>query len=442
MRLIILCLISLSLLNATSISVKDAWQKVLHINEGLKASQAEVTHAMELSNATDSLYLPEISVSASYTRLERELEIHKEIDLRPLAPVSIPFHLSLQDQDVFMSSLSVLWPLYTGGRIEAASDAYEAKQKEAEAKHSMEKDKTFLKLIKTYYGVVMSKALLNTKLEAQNALQVHFENAQKLKEQGQIATIELLNAQVELDLAKIQSTKAKHKYEITKLALEDMIGSSELPASGFFIDKQIQDQQTYKTKMLKSYAGLDVIKSKKAQINSRIVIEKAAYYPTFFAFGNYLLYKDDSPLMDMTPDWMVGIGVKFNILSREGKSEKLSAAQIMKSRLAHTLKQAQNDLVLLVSKTYQEMLQYKEEYQALGSSLALAHENLRLREIAFKEGLATSVDVIDAQTLLAGAKTKRLYAMYNYIQKISQLAVLSGNSEQFFEVEKTSMEIK
>jgi len=37
-------------------------------------------------------------------------------------------------------------------------------------KHRMEKDKVFLKLIKTYYGVVASEALLNTKLEAQNAL--------------------------------------------------------------------------------------------------------------------------------------------------------------------------------------------------------------------------------------------------------------------------------
>ena len=71
-------------------------------------------------------------VSGSYTRLERDLEIHKEIDLRPLVPTSIPFHLPLQDQDVFMSSLSVLWPLYTSGRIDATSDAYEAKQQEAE----------------------------------------------------------------------------------------------------------------------------------------------------------------------------------------------------------------------------------------------------------------------------------------------------------------------
>ena len=221
-----------------------------------------------------------------------------------------------------------------------------------------------------------------------------------------------------------------------------MLNSEDLPTSHLFIDSNLEDEKKYEQQMLSNYAGLDVIKSKKAQVDSHIIIEKAVFKPTFFVFGNYLLYKDNSPIMDMTPNWMAGIGVKFNILSREGKSEKLSAAKLMKNRLAHTLNQAQNDLSLLVEKTYKEMLQYKIEYKALDSSLALAHENLHLRELAFKEGLATSVDVVDAQMFLTGAKTKKLNAIYNYVQKISQLAVLSGNSELFFKLEQTSMEIK
>ena len=36
-----------------------------------------------------------------------------------------------------------------------------------------------------------------------------------------------------------------------------------------FIDKQIQDEQTYEKEMLENYASLDVIKSKKAQVNTK-----------------------------------------------------------------------------------------------------------------------------------------------------------------------------
>jgi len=43
---------------------------------------------------------------------------------------------------------------------------------------------------------------------------------------------------------------------------------------------------------------------------------------------------------------------------------------------------------------------------------------------------------------LSGAKTKRFNAAYNYVQKLSQLCVLSGDREVFFEFENTNEGIK
>ena len=181
MKKIFLFLGIVSLLNA-DIAIKDAWQKVLNVNEGLKASQAEVDHAYQLSESTSSMYLPVISIGGSYTRMQKDLEMDIHTPATSFGPITIPsqaINLPLQDQDVFMSSLSVLWPIYTGGKIDAANDVYASKQVEAKAKHHMEKDKTFLKLIKVYYGVVISESLLNTRQEAQNALAHHYENAKK-----------------------------------------------------------------------------------------------------------------------------------------------------------------------------------------------------------------------------------------------------------------------
>jgi len=220
-----------------------------------------------------------------------------------------------------------------------------------------------------------------------------------------------------------------------------MLDTQESPSSNLFVNTHFEDTNYYKDNTLNHYAGLDIIKSKQKQNDSMITIEKAEYYPTFYAFGNYALHQDESASLDDTLDWIAGVGVKYKFLSRSGRNEKIAAAKMLKNRLSHTLKQAQKDLTLLVEKTYKEMLQYKEEYEDLSSSLALAKENLRLRELAFTEGLATSIDVVDAQTFLTGAKTKRLNAIYNFVQKISQLAVLSGNNEIFFDLEKNSIGI-
>jgi len=39
---------------------------------------------------------------------------------------------------------------------------------------------------------------------------------------------------------------------------------------------------------------------------------------------------------------------------------------------------------------------------------------------------------------LSGAKTKRFNAAYNYVQKLSQLCVLSGDREIFFEIQSVN----
>ena len=445
MKKIFIFLLIFSSINA-NIAIDEAWNRVQYIDEGIKASTANLDRSYELKDSTLYLYAPEINIDGTYARLEKNLSLDTTIP-----PITIPglgtlpaknLHSELQDRDVFIANLSILWPLYTGGKIDGAREIYSSKIVEAKAKHKMKKDEKFLRLVKIYYGVVMSKELLKTRLEVQNALLHHYENAKKLKDAGQIPKIEVLNAVVKLDSAKIETTKAKHKYEITKLALNKMLDKDEVLTSNLFINLHVDNEEIYKRSMMENYAGLDVIKSKQSQINSLIKIEQSDYMPTIFAFGNYLLYKDHSPLMDMTPRWNAGVGIKLNILSRKGVKHKIAAATILRNSLTHTLNQAKKDLSLLVEKTYKEMLQYKKEYEDLSSSLKLAKENIKLRELAFKEGLATSVEVVDAQMFLAGAKTKRLNAIYNYVKKISQLSVLSGDSSIFFKLEKTSLEIK
>jgi len=359
-------------------------------------------------------------------------------------PVPIPFpsQIDVSNQDIFLADLQLLWPLYVGGKIDAARKIYKSKVVESQAIHEMKRDKAFLKLVKVYYGVVMSKSLYETRVEVQKALQKHFLNAKKLKEQGQIARVELLHAEVKLDEAKIETTKSKHQNDILKSALKSMIKSSESPLSKLFVYEYIKDEEYYKHQNQENSSILRVLDEKTSQSNSLVDIKKADWHPKLVAFGNYNLYRDDSPLMKMAPKWFGGIVLKFTLLDRKDRAQEIEITKLLNSKVKSLKVQAKEDLLLLVEKTYNEMLLYRDEYNSLNSSINLSKENYKLRTIAFNEGLGTSSDVIDAQMLLAGAKTKRLNAAYNYVQKISQLSVLSGNLESFFEILRVSEEIE
>ena len=446
MRYFSLLVVFMSLSLFGDISIDEAWQEMQEKSPTLQSLAIEKARAEKLQDAAGSMYLPKVSLGGSYTRLDKPIELDISDASKVLAslpiPIEIPSAIDLSEEDVFLAHLDLLWPLYTGGKIDAAQDIYRSKVDEASAQAMMKTDKAFVKLIKTYYGVVVAKALHTTRQGAQKALELHFEHAQKLKEQGQIAQVELLSVQVKLDEAKIESTKARHKLEIAQSALHVMLHVGEDPSSYLFIEGKTDSEAFYTQQTLENFPGLSILHAKGKQVDALVNIEEASYFPTVFAYGNYMLYKDDSIAMEMVPQWFAGVGVKIDLFSRDGRSEKIDAAKLLKRQLDLRQEQAQEDLSLLVEKTYNEMLLYQDEYDALNSSLHLAKENVKLRQIAFREGLSTSLELVDAQLFLMASQTKRLNAAYHYVQTIANLAVLSGDRMRFFESANAALEVK
>lgn len=443
---IFLALTLCSILLFANIDISKAWQNVELLNNGIKASSADVTHAELKKSSAQSMYLPSISVTGSYTHLSEPVnvdtaELSGALSLLPI-PIPFPTQVDLTEQDIFFVDLHMLWPLYVGGKIDAAQDIYSAQVSEKKATHQMKKDTEFLKLIKYYYGVVLANSLYTTRLEAQKALYIHYTNAQKMQEQGQVPRIEVLNAQVKFSAAQIDETKAKHKLQIAKSALYSLTKSALQPGSKLFVNKSMQSENYYKKETQDNYAGLKVLDAKASQSASLIDIQEASWMPEVVAYANYNLYKDDSPITSTLPTWFAGVMIKIDILQRKDRSQEIQAARILNKKVHYLKVEAIDNLALLVEKTYKEMLAFKEEYNSLNTSLELAQENYKLRSIAFKEGLSTSVELVDAQIFLMASKTKRLNAAYNFVQKVAQLSVLSGNRDVFFELESSSQEIK
>jgi len=423
-----------------SMSVEDAWRLVESKNGGMQAASNDMKAAKLKQNSAKSMYLPKISLTANYTHLDKPIDLDTSgiSQLMASLPVPLPFpsSLDLSKQDIFLADLQMLWPLYVGGKIDAAQDIYSAKLNEAKAMLEMKKDKEFLKLVKYYYGAVISEALYKTRVEALKALQLHYENAQKLSAQGQIAKVELLNAEVKRDVAKIACDKAADSLAITKRALELLTHSNEKVSSSLFIYAENKNFTYFEDALEKKSTALSLFDAKSKQTKSLVAIKEAAFKPEVVGYADYNLYRDNSLLMQSLPNWFAGVILKFNLLDRKDRKEEIEIAKLQNAKVSALKKEALENLRILLEKSYKEMLSSLKEYKALDSSLSLAEQNYKLRSLSFKEGLATSSDVVDAQLFLESIKTKRLNAAYNYVLKLSQLLVLSGEREKFFIIAK------
>ena len=436
---------------AQTISFGEAWTRVIQQDEGLAAEQAGVDRAKQLREAAKAMYLPKVDLGASYTHLDQPMELDL-MDLNPIANhpemvkalqhilggLPIPhftpddFVTPLTKQNVVTSSVKMLWPLFAGGRIDAAQDIRQAQVSEAQQRLVLKQQATFESLSQTYFGVVLAAQVVQTKQEIEEGLAHHLDHAKKLEAQGQIARVERLSAQSAYDRARIDTQKSRRGLEIAELALGHMLKLSRAePDSGLFVNQELPRLEGLVSQTLEVHPGLKLLNAKKEQAKGMIRMEKGKYAPEVFLFGNYNLYEDDSLAAKTAPDWLVGVGVSMPLVSRDGRSETVQAAKSAELQVNLLQAKTRQDLELLVEKTWREAAQGLEEYQSLSSTQALAEENVLLRDKAFGQGLSTSLDVVDAQNQLAGVKTQRAAAAYQYVVSLARLLALSGQMNSF-----------
>ncbi|UTZ21667.1 TolC family protein [Vibrio campbellii] len=431
--------------HSAPITFDDAWNLLLENNYSLKAQRANVESYEYQQSATDNLNLPQVSIGANYTRLDTDVTVSGQqlldstgahITLPPLFNVTS----TITERDIFSSSIRAIWPIFTGGRINAAQAAAEGKTDEAKSQLAMEQQARFEDLSKYYFSVVLAKEVLATRQAVEKGLTKHRDFAIKMEEQGQIARVERLQAEASLDKAKVETRKAASDLSIAQAALGKILAQNDAvePSETLFINNNLPPLSAFVDQTLLTYPGLDLLDAKHKQASSLIKAEKGKYYPEVYLYGDYSLYEDDSLASQMKPDWLVGVGVNIPLIESTGRSEKVKAAQSMVTQVDALKSQAKQDLSLLVQKTYLEAQQAIDEVQGLDSSIALADENLRLREKAFTQGLSSSLDVVDAQLYVASVQTQQSAARFRYLISLTKLLALSSEMNSFAQYQHTA----
>ncbi|CAK2520103.1 Outer membrane protein TolC [Vibrio crassostreae] len=428
---------------AAPLTFSEAWQILQENNNSLAAQQANVERYQHLQNATGSLNLPSVTLGANYTHLDSDVTINGEQfgdSLSGVDPAFAPLLAKLggvtstiTEQDIFSSSIRAIWPIFTGGRINAAQTAAEGKSEEAQSQLLMEKQARYEDLSKYYFSVILAEDVVKTRQAVEAGLTQHRDFAIKMEQQGQIARVERLQADASLDKAVVERTKAENDLKIAQLALTQILGQSQSvePSEQLFINKNLPHMDVFIDQTLMTYPGLKILDAKEKQASSLIKAEKGKYYPEVYLYGDYSLYEDDSLASEMKPDWLVGIGVNVPLIDTSGRSDKVAAAHSAVSQVQFLKSQAKQDLTVLVQKTYLEAKQAIEEVQGLNSSLSLAQENLLLRKKAFTQGLSNSLEVVDAELYLASIKTQQSAARFKYLISLNKLLALTSEMNAY-----------
>jgi outer membrane protein TolC len=405
---------------AATLSYEDARAVLQTVSDLRESTEAGVSKRNYEARSADSLGLPEVSVNATQVFGIKTASIQGT----PLGTIDISQNLRGP-----RSSINSTWSIYSGGRITATQRALAAGVDQARAELTMTEEQLDLQLAQVYFGLVLAANIERTRSSVLQQADRQLERAARFEQQGIIAKVERLNAQVSRDEAARELVRAKRDWEIAQARLQRLLHRDvavEPSTPLFVIRDSLKPLPVWVSQAEHQNPILAAFDAKSAQAEQGIVIAESRWKPEVFAFGSYGLIRHYQTLVE--PNWIAGIGVNFTLFSREDRASKVSAAREGLRQVQTLAAETRNDIDTAVETSYRKVEQAREQFDLLDSTLTFTRENLRLRERGFDEGQATSLDVNDARNALARAETSRAMAAYDFVVALAQLLEASGQA--------------
>lgn len=416
---------------ALELSFEEAQQLLYKVSDAIAGSQSQLESRQHLAKASDSLSYPEVTLDVKQMRFSKHLDLAA---IEPLAQANNLFIPSEVDIVEWRTRpiITATLPIWTGGKISAGKAAARAGVSEARALLASAQQKELSQLIEAYFGQHMANQVLLIRTDVRAGLQQHYQRASRLEAEGFATQAQKLQAKVALDEAERELRKAQNDLQGAQAALSGLLHTQEVvkPSSPLFVwQRSLPAVEQFIDSALAQHPGLLQIQAIKTQAEQKLEVEKAGWLPTVYAFGQYDLKPEDALVSDS--NWAFGVGLSYKLLSNQNRSRQVRAAHSQINQASYSLQDNQVKLTIAVKRSWLAADSARQQFTLLESALDSAKENLRLQELSFQAGQATSLDVIDASLKVGKVRIERAQAAWQFDLALMQLLDVSGQSDQF-----------
>ena len=419
---------------AGPLSFADAMARLEANSHVLEAARLELAQAEAELEQARGRRLPTVGLEGRATRLDSPLDVDLARALPGLGavlpPGLVPGPFEIQSEQFYNLAVQARMPIYTGGRISAGIAAGEAGARAGEAAFEAARAKLHELLVQRYFGLALAQEAVEVRSATVEGLSRHLEDALRLEEEGLIARAERLRANVALAEAQRDLRTAEEQRTLAGAALAALLAVSDVPqpstpippapATPSLPELIEQAQRVNPT--------LAELRSRQVQAEAAVRAERGGFMPTLGAFGRRELYTGDLTLLD--PDWAVGLVAEWTLFDGFQRRARVDQAAARSDRVAALRSDAERQIELLVRQRHEQLVAALARLDSFSTTRELAEESLRAQQLAFEEGLASSLDVIDAELALSRVRLGELDARLQAWSALAGLYAASGQTAQ------------
>lgn len=398
-------------------SIDIALKNSLTIHSAKEGVDAAVARRREAATG----FLPKFNTTYSYTRLNEE-PFNRFANLP--AGVFIPngTEIIVGTQNNYYWTFEARQPLFTGGGLVANYQANKIGEDTARIEEGAKRQDVIRDVKITYFNILRAQRIKEAADQSVEMLTAHREVAGNFFKVGMIPKNDLLHAEVELANGRQNLTKAQNGVELAKARFNTVLKRK------IFAPVQIVDILNYQPLerqldecldiALKTRPELKISALKVEQAGKMVRMAQSEYFPTLSLVGNYTRYGDHPSVSGSdyrdAENWSVMGVASWNFWEWGRTKFRVDAGRARENQALDESKEL-NDLIILEIKHAYLNLQEAEKQIAVSEKvIEQAEENFRIAQERFRENVATTTDVLDAETLLTKAKADYANALGDF----------------------------
>lgn len=397
--------LSLPVLAQQSTLLEKYRTMALDYNHDLKAAEKNIAASMEVEKSARTDLKPKLSGAASFQYTGNPMELTLDIP-------SIGLSKTVEGKNLnYGGSLSILQPVYTGGRVLESIRMAQHQQALAGNQAKALNDAVCYQTDIQYWSAVARQEIVDVAEDFRNSIAALVKTIKERVEVGLVDPQDLLMAEVKLNEAEYQLLQAQSNFETGRMALNSMIGVRlEQPTE---LDAQIPIVVVSDSLWLSTGMGRPEIQMAYDKIRiaeSTKKLNDSQFKPQFYVGveGSY-----SSPgynfKKDLDPNYAVYAKVSVPIFEWGKRRSEKRVSSFRIGMAEDNLNKVVDRVELEVSVARKALSQAIERVRLSESSLAKAEENEAKAVERYNEGKVSVVEVIDAQTY-------RQTSQVNYVQ--------------------------
>ena len=415
--ILIIVLIGFTSCYGVEYTLEDLYKMALERSERIKISAEDLVIAEKTKDKAMSLLMPKLLAGSSYTRYSDSKLADNNSVSQPLDRTGLELRLE--------QSASLGGREFTAFRI-----AKEGIQKSKEELYSV-KETYMLSVTAAYYD-----ALRIDKLS--QIAQANFDRVKKYRDAaatrlkvGEITKTVLLRAEAELSGAQSEQIRTVNNYKLAKAILSRIVGlegdyqlkerEQELDIlSRKLSEFVIAGCQTMNLDCLKEKAISDRADLRALQIQKKIAVDqvdftKGLFWPILAVEGVYTKRDETRETGSLVKDSSyAGLRLSFPFFEGGLRVAEVQEANARKRQADYAYADLKKTIDVEVETAYLEHITQKGLLKSLRDQHIFAKDNFNSVSKQFDYGLASSLDVLDANTALLDSERQLANVIYLY----------------------------